>query len=326
MFLWTSPVPARDGDLDAEIVIHELTHGVTNRLIGDAAGLNWSPGAGMGEGWSDYYALSLLNTQPSDDPDGRYAAGAYALYGLGGMPTDNYVYGVRRFPYHTDNTVNPLTWADVDDITADMSGGIAPSPLGFEFNGAVEVHNVGEVWALSLWEVRSRIIAAMGGDVAAGNEAMLHIVTDALKMTPIDPSFTEARDALVDADCAASGCAHEESIWGGFADRGLGFRAEASLGIATHVGVKESFLLPHPVPGAVVADDSAGDGNGFIDPGETIDLSVPLFNPWRSASKDLGLGHGHAHLDYAGRDGDQRDRVLRADPGPGDRRRQSIHL
>ena len=37
----------------------------------------------MGEGWSDDYALSLLNTQPSDCPHGWYAAGAYALYGLG---------------------------------------------------------------------------------------------------------------------------------------------------------------------------------------------------------------------------------------------------
>jgi len=287
MFLWTSPVPSRDGSLDAEIVLHELTHGLTSRLIGDAAGLNWIPGGGMGEGWSDYYALSLLNTGPTDDPDGRYAAGAYALYDLGGTLTDNYVYGVRRFPYSTDNTVNPLTWADVDDITDDMSGGIAPSPVGFEYNGAFEVHNVGEVWALTLWEVRSRIIAAMGGDVAAGNETMLQIVTDALKMTPIDPSFTEARDAILDADCAANGCANEDAIWGGFADRGLGYDAVASLGIATHVGVKESYLPPHLVPGAVVVDDSAGDGNGFIEPGETIALTVPLFNPWRSASKNL---------------------------------------
>jgi len=288
MFVWNSVVPARDGGLDAEIVVHELAHGLTSRIIGDAAGLNWIPGAGMGEGWSDFYALSLLNTQPSDDPDGRYASGAYALYGLGGFLTDNYVYGVRRFPYSTDNTVNPLTWADVDDITDDMSGGLPPSPVGFEYNGAFEVHNVGEVWALTLWEVRSRIIAAAGGDVAAGNETMLRIVTDALKMTPIDPGFTEARDALIDADCAASACANEESIWSGFADRGLGYGAEASLGIATHVGVKESFQVPHLEAGSVTIDDTAGDGNGFIEPGETISMTLDLVNPWRSSSRDVG--------------------------------------
>lgn len=287
MFLWSSPSPMRDGGLDTEIVVHELAHGLTNRVIGDAAGLNWIPGMGMGEGWSDFYALSLLNRRPEDDPDGQYATGAYATYGLLGTLVDNYVYGIRRFPYSTDNTVNPLTWADVDDITDDMGGGIAPSPIGFETNGAAEIHNIGEVWALSLWEARARIIEAHGGDVDTGNEIMLQIVTDALGMTPIDPSFTQARDALIDADCAANACANEESIWGGFADRGLGYKAEASLGIATHVGVLESFALPHlDVDGATI-DDAGGDGNGFIDPGETPSVSVRLMNPWRAATKDV---------------------------------------
>ena len=74
----------------------------------------------MGEGWSDFYALSLLNNTNADNPNGRYAAGAYATYKLGGL-LDNYVYGIRRFPYSTDNTVNPLTWADVDDVTNNLS-------------------------------------------------------------------------------------------------------------------------------------------------------------------------------------------------------------
>ena len=287
MFLWSGPTPQRDGSLDAAIVLHELAHGLSNRIIGNAAGLNWIPGGGMGEGWSDFYALSLLNGTSGDDPDGRYPVGSYATYALLGSFTDNYVYGIRRFPYSTDNSVNPLTWGDVDDTTAAMGGGIPPSPLGFQANGAAEVHNVGEIWALTLWEVRSRVIALHGGDVAAGNEAMLQIVTDALKMTPLDPSFTEARDAILDADCDTHACAHEEAIWGGFADRGLGYDAEASLGIATHVGVRESFTLPHLDAATPQVADSAGDGNGWIDPGETISLTVPLFNPWRSASKGV---------------------------------------
>jgi subtilase family serine protease len=288
MFLWTTPAPPRDGSLDAAIVIHELAHGLSNRLIGDAAGLNWFPGAGMGEGWSDFYALALTNPSAGEDPDARYPAGAYATYGLGAFFDDNYVYGIRRFPYTTDNSVSPLTWADVDNTTADSSGGIPPSPLGFDGSGAAEVHNIGEIWALTLWEVRSRIIAQMGGDVAAGNEMALRIVTDALKLTPIDPGYTQARDALLDADCAASSCAHEEAIWGGFADRGLGYGAEASLGIAAHAGVRESFAIPHLDKGAVIADDSAGDGSGFPDPGETVSLAIELRNPWRAAGKGVG--------------------------------------
>ena len=127
MFRFIGPTVDRDGALDTEILIHELTHGMTNRLIGNAAGLVWDPGAGLGEGWSDFYALSLLNNTNADDPNGLYAHGAYTGYKIFGITTftDNYVYGGRRFPYSTNNTINPLTWADADDYTNNLSGGIA---------------------------------------------------------------------------------------------------------------------------------------------------------------------------------------------------------
>ena len=233
MYRFTGPTPDRDGGLDAEIVIHELTHGLSNRLVGNATGLFWNVAGGLGEGWSDFYALSLLNGAQTDDPDAAYASGAYATYRLGGL-TDNYTYGIRRFPYSTDNTVNPLTWADVDDVTANYAGGMPISPLGFEQAGAFEVHNVGEIWALTLWEVRSRVIAdpaGANGSVPAGNQTMLQLVTDALKLTPSDPSFIDAREALLDADCATNACANERWIWEGFADRGLGYGAVAPLSV-----------------------------------------------------------------------------------------------
>ena len=286
MFIFDGPGPDRDGSLDAEIVLHELTHGVSNRLIGNAAGLNWFPGGSMGEGWSDFYALSLLNGTPADKHKSRYGYGAYATYEIAGLPfTDNYVSGIRRFPYSTDSAVNPLTWADVDDTTADMSGGLPVSPLGFESNGALEPHNAGEVWALSLWEVRSRVILANGNNIPAGNNVMLQLVTDALKMTPIDPSFVEARDALIDADCATNACANEPSIWGGFADRGLGYGATTSLGIATHIGVKTSFELPNLDVAGIQILDSGSRANQFPDPGETVSLRITLKNPWHLSSK-----------------------------------------
>jgi subtilisin-like proprotein convertase family protein len=229
----------------------------------------------------------MLNREPSDDPDGRYAAASYSAYELSSSFNDNYVYGDRRFPISTDNTVNPLTWADADDITVDLSGGIPVSPLGLELGGAMEVHNVGEIWALSLWEARSRIIAFNGGSVTAGNDVMLQIVTDALKMTPIDPTFIQARDALLDADCATSACVNEESLWGGFADRGLGYGSDTSLAITRHIGVKESFDLPVLDVAGVTVDDLAGNGSGFVEPGETVSITVELFNPWRQSTKGV---------------------------------------
>jgi uncharacterized repeat protein (TIGR01451 family) len=295
MYRFTGPTIDRDGSLDAEIVIHELTHGLSNRLIGNAAGLVWDVGGGMGEGWADFYALSLLNNTNADDPDGRYASGGYATYKLLAGYLDNYVYGIRRFPYSTDNGVNPLTWADVDDTTDSYAGGITISPIGFEDSGALEVHNTGEVWALTLWEIRSRIIAdpaGANGDVPTGNRTMLQLTTDAMKLTPASPSVIDARDALIDADCATNACANERWIWEGFADRGLGYAANAPVThmygyTAGHMGVDESFVLPYLDTQTVVVDDSLGNNNGAIDPGEPIALAVTLTNPWRNTAQGV---------------------------------------
>ena len=294
MYRFTGPTVDRDGDLDAEIVIHELTHGLSNRLVGNAAGLVWSVGQGMGEGWSDFYALSLLNNTNADDPNGQYASGAYATYKLGGGQ-DNYVYGIRRFPYSTDNTVNPLTWADVDDVTANYTGGIPINPLGFETNGGFEVHNIGEIWALTLWEIRSRVIAdpaGANGDVPTGNQTMLQLVTDALKMTPSNPSFIDARTALLDADCATNNCANERWIWEGFADRGLGYDAAAPLGQTGfinigHMGLKDSTSMPRLDIANLTIVDSIGNASGGADPLEPVHLNVSLKNGWRGSAFDV---------------------------------------
>ena len=289
MYRFTGPTIDRDGGIDSEILIHELTHGTSNRLVGNSAGLQWDIGAGMGEGWSDFYALSLMNNTNADNPNGNYASGAYATYKLGGL-LDNYVYGIRRFPYSTNNAVNPLTWADVDQTTYNQSGGIAPSPLGFEFGGALEVHNSGEIWANTLWEMRSRIIAANGGVVPTGNQISLQIVTDGMKLTPLNPTFTQARDAIVDADCAANACANEESIWNAFADRGLGYGAYAPIAVqfgiqSGHIGLVESTQAPNLDVNTVTVSDGIGNNSGFIDPNEPVRIVVNIKNPWRNASK-----------------------------------------
>ncbi len=69
MYIFPGPTPDRDGSLDPDIVLHELTHGVSNRLIGNGNGLNWDVGGGMGEGWSDFYALSLQHNTRGRRPE-----------------------------------------------------------------------------------------------------------------------------------------------------------------------------------------------------------------------------------------------------------------
>jgi subtilisin-like proprotein convertase family protein len=283
MYVFTSPTPDRDGDLDHEIVLHELTHGLTNRLIGDGSGLDNRQGGGMGEGWSDFYALSILS-EPGDDPNASYAAGAYATFNLGALGADNYFYGIRRFPYSTDASINPLTFADVDPTQIDTTDGLYPeTPLHFSGNGADEVHNIGEVWALMLWAARANVIERLG---AAGNEHMLQVVTDGLKLTPPSPTFTDARDAILEADCAGFAGADELDLWRGYAARGLGGRAVAPPSQATSlVGVVESFDLPLE-PQALVVDDSAGNANGAVDPGESITLTIPVQNEFTCTALD----------------------------------------
>ena len=68
MYLFTATTPHRDGDLDNGIIIHEYGHGVSNRLTGgpaNANALNATQSGGMGEGWSDFYAL-MFTSKPTD--------------------------------------------------------------------------------------------------------------------------------------------------------------------------------------------------------------------------------------------------------------------
>ena len=59
MFVWTSPNPDRDGDLDAGIVVHEYGHGISNRLVGGPANVNCLTNRQQpGEGLSDWWALA----------------------------------------------------------------------------------------------------------------------------------------------------------------------------------------------------------------------------------------------------------------------------
>src|SRR5437773_3980101 len=101
MYLFTNgTAPQRDGSLDANVVWHEHTHGVSNRLIGNGSGLASTESGGLGEGWSDFYAF-LLGSKTGDPINGVYPTGGYVTYKCCGATTytGNYYYGIRRFPY-----------------------------------------------------------------------------------------------------------------------------------------------------------------------------------------------------------------------------------
>ncbi|CUA67209.1 Extracellular metalloproteinase 4 [Rhizoctonia solani] len=224
MFIWNTMVPYRDGSLDAGIVIHELSHGLSSRLTGgpDNAGcLPWGESAGMGEGWGDFLATTIRSTKDHQD----YAIGGWA---------SNQINGVRRYLYSKNTTVNPLTYSSLDDPEA------------------WTVHSMGEVWAEILRVVMQGMIEKHGysptlfppaplenGTIPTsdfywaesrrgqlvpkhGNTLMLQLVITGMKLQPCRPSFFDARDAIILADKTLTGGENFCNLWHGFSSRGLG--------------------------------------------------------------------------------------------------------
>ncbi len=248
MELWLDGEVPRDSCFDTQILLHEYTHGLSQRLVGGGAGLHSLQSAGLGEGWSDFYSLALLS-EPGDDVDGCYAAGSYAGYQLGRSPrigqpglVENYYFGLRRYPYSTDMNKNPLVFADIDPAQFSVHPGIPRNPLSStNAYAADEVHNIGQVWCAILWEVRAGLVRKHG--FATGNELALQLVTAGMVLTPPRPNFIDARDAILLADRVKTGGANQAEMWAAFAKRGLGRSASSPYTWAVN-GLVQAFDLP----------------------------------------------------------------------------------
>jgi subtilisin-like proprotein convertase family protein len=282
MYVFTGPNPDRVSALDQDILLHELTHGTSNRLHNNANGLNNTMSGGMGEGWSDFYARAMVSG-PDEDVNGVYSAGGYSTLLIVSGFTDNYYYGIRRFPYALISSLgtngkpyNPLTFADIDPAQISLTDGAFPrGPIGS--SSAFAVHNIGEVWASALFEVRARIINRMGW--AAGNQRALQIVTDGMKLDPVNPTLLNGRNSILTADCAGFAGADELDIWNGFAVRGMGFSAVANSSASGTV--VQAFDIPNLVLGTpVISGGSCSAADGVADPDETVVLSISVTNPF----------------------------------------------
>ena len=191
-FLFTAPTPDRDSSVDGDVVFHEYGHGISNRLIGNGStALSGTQSGAMGEGWSDYWAITINN-------DG--AVGEYVT---------NNPAGIRRAAY-------TVPAAAVHDSYADVGAG------GFE------VHRDGEVWAATLWDLRTQLGAAITD----------RIVLNGMKFTPTRPSFLNARDGIIQADQNLNGGANRCAIWAVFARHGMGVSAVGNDG-TTHVAATD---------------------------------------------------------------------------------------
>jgi extracellular elastinolytic metalloproteinase len=206
-----------DGDMDNGIMVHEYGHGVSNRLTGGPANSSCLQNAEqMGEGWSDYLALMITTnwaTATVNDGGNARGIGTYVV----GQPVNSG--GIRQYPYSTNMTTNPWTYAM---LATGTYGG--------------ESHYVGEIWCTALWHMTWNIIQQdnlintnlYNANALGGNSAAFKLVMMGMKLQPCSPGFIDGRNAILKADTILFNGKYSCAIWNAFAQRGMG--AYASQG------------------------------------------------------------------------------------------------
>lgn len=212
----SAPFVSSDGDFDNGIISHEYGHGISTRLAGgrnNSSCLNNTDQ--MGEGWSDWFAL-MMQLKPGDSGKSKRGIGTF----VSSQATDGL--GIRTYVYSTDRALNPMTYAFTNNFQT------------FDANNveSTSVHGVGSVWATMLWDLTWAYINKYGYNDnkytgTGGNNKVMQLVIDGLKLMPCSPTFVTARDAIIAADQATTGGKDYCMIWDVFASRGLGVNATA---------------------------------------------------------------------------------------------------
>ena len=206
-FVLASPGPRGiDSDFDNGVIIHEYTHGISNRLTGGPSASNCLRNTEQaGEGWSDWFALVMTTTSANNADEGR----GIGTYVRGQGPNGD---GIREYRYSRDINVDPHLYSDVDDVAVP--------------------HGVGSIWAVTIWDLYWNMVDLYGFDDdlyhgTGGNNMTMQLVLDGLKLQVCSPTFIDSRDAILAADIANYDGIHQCLIWKTFARRGIGLSAVA---------------------------------------------------------------------------------------------------
>jgi hypothetical protein len=239
------PFLAGNSGDEADIVYHEYTHGLSNRLVVDASGIstlgNLQAGS-MGEAWSDWYALDFLVAQGFETDtaaDGELRVGAYVGWGNDLIRTQ------------------PID-CPVGSSSANCPGTPGAGPGGYTYGdygriiGGPEVHADGEIWVETLWDLRKKL----------GSKLTESLVTRAMELSPANPSYLDMRNSILTADLVVNAGKKQNQIWQVFAARGMGWFAGSIDGDDTTP--VEDFSMP-PAPNTprgsltgVVRDQDSG--------------------------------------------------------------------
>ncbi len=242
-----------DGDLDNGIIAHEYGHGISNRMVGGPSNTSCLSNAEQpGEGISDLMSL-FVTAKKGDVGTKRRGVGTWV------QREDTTGVGIRRYPYSTDMTTNPLTYADVALNT--------------------EIHATGEVFTAAVWEVYWAMADKYGfsSDLyngTAGNNEAIHLFFQSMKLVPCSPGFLDFRDAMLAADEIRNAGANQCLIWTAFAKRGMGFYADQGS-TASAGDQKEDF---EPLPTCIEELKIKKTATPTVNAGEEITFFIEVTN------------------------------------------------
>jgi hypothetical protein len=190
--------------MNGDTIFHEMSHGLSNRMVASGSLGGGTQTDAMGEGWGDFFATSYW-----EDP----------------------VYG----DYNNGNTTRGIRSVGYDTSTLKYSN---------LCSGGCEEHSDGEIWATTLWNLRVKLVAKYGNSAArpdatpgtvTGNRRAEQLVVEAMRLSATNPTFVSMRDSILSADNGLYANADECLIWSVFAARELGNGATvgASQGLGT---------------------------------------------------------------------------------------------
>lgn len=163
--------------LDAGVVIHEFAHGVSQRLVSGRLqkdALSEPQSLALGEAWSDYFAVTILNFY-------RGAANLARRFTFAEFASKKPGTGARPHPY--DNFPSSV-----------MQLGAPP------FH---DQHGAGSIFAAALIRMHESLRAMFADDdvsTATGQETAWRLVVDSMKRLTANPTFIDARIALLDSN------------------------------------------------------------------------------------------------------------------------------
>jgi hypothetical protein len=141
VYLNTDALRRSDNAFELDTFSHEFFHGVSNRSLGKGDigcagfGLLGEPG-GQGEGWGDYIAGSMSDDDSMFEFDGGEFETSFRR-----LPLGNY-----RWSY---GALNGIAMMRRDNPLPDENVPFIP----------FEAHDIGEMWAATLWDMRELMIA-----------------------------------------------------------------------------------------------------------------------------------------------------------------------